>query len=52
VIEQKKKAVEDKAMIEDDKRVLTSRLENRSSEVTRISNMQFETLGQMMISSH
>ena len=39
-------------MIEDDKRVLTSRLEERSSEVTRIANMQLETLGQMMIANH
>ena len=39
VIKQKKKAMEDKVMIEDDKRVLTNRLEEKSSEVNMISHM-------------
>ena len=50
--EQKKKVVEDKAMIEDDKRVLINRLEERSSKVTRITNMHLETLGQLMNANH
>lgn len=52
VTEQKKKDMEDKVMIEDDKRVLTNILEERSSQVTRIANMQLETLDQMMIANH
>ena len=40
--------MEDKSMIEDDKRVFTNRLEEKSSELTRIANMQLDTLGQMM----
>ena len=43
--------MEDKIMIKDDKRFLTSRLDERTSEVTRIANMQLETLGQMMIAN-
>ena len=39
-------------MIEDDKTILTNGLEEKISEVTRIANMQFETLGQMMIANH
>ena len=39
VIEQKKRAIEDKAMIEDDKRNLANRLEERSIELARVSNM-------------
>ena len=52
VIEQKNKVIEDKAMIEDDKRVLTSRLEQKSSEVNMISHMQLETMNQFMIANH
>ena len=36
-------------MIEDEKRILTNRLEEKTSKVSRISNMQLETLSQMMI---
>ena len=39
VTKQKKKAMEDKVMIEEDKRVLSKRLEETSSEITKISNM-------------
>ena len=39
VIEQKKRAIEDKAMIKDDKRNLTNRLEEKTIEFERISNM-------------
>ena len=37
--EQKKRAVEDRAMLEDDKRNLANRLEEKSIELTKISNM-------------
>lgn len=47
VIKQKKKAMGEKAMIED-KRILSNRLEEKSIELTKISNMQLDTLGQMM----
>ena len=39
-------------MIEDDKRILTNRLEEKTSEVNRIAHMQLETLNQMMIANH
>ena len=52
VTKKKNKVEEDKVMIEDDKRILTNRLEETTSEVTRIDNMQLETLGQMMIANH
>ena len=44
VTKQKKRAIEDKAMIEEDKRNLTKRLEEKSIELTRIFNMQLDTL--------
>ena len=44
ITEQKKRAVEDRVMLEDDKRNLLKRLEEKSTELTRISNMQFDTL--------
>ena len=44
VTEQKKRAIEDKVMIEDDKRNLANRLEEKSTELSRISNMQLDTL--------
>jgi hypothetical protein len=37
--EQKKRPIEEKSMIEDDKRNLTNRLEEKSIELGRISNM-------------
>ena len=43
VTKQKKRAIEDKAMIEEDKRTLTNRLEEKSIELTLISNMQLDT---------
>ena len=52
ITEQKKRAVEDRAMLEDDKRNLANRLEEKSTELTRISNMQLDTLGQMMNAHH
>ena len=48
VTKQKKRAIEDKVMIEDDKRNLVNRLEEKLIELTKISNMQLDTLSQMM----
>ena len=39
IIEQKKRAVEDRAMLQDDKRNLANRLEEKSTKITKISNM-------------
>ena len=39
-------------MIEDDKRILTNRFEEKTSEVNRIAYMQLETLDQMMITNN
>ena len=44
VTKQKKRAIEYKVMIEEDKRTLENRLEEKSTEMTRISNMQLDTL--------
>ena len=52
ITEQKKKAVEDRAMLEDDKRNLANRLEEKSTKLTRISNIQMDTLSQMMNIHH
>lgn len=50
--EQKKRVIEDKDMIEDDKINLANRLEEKSIELARISNMQLDTLSQMMNVHH
>ena len=39
ITEQKKSVVEDRVMLEDDKRNLANRLEEKSIELTKISNM-------------
>ena len=52
ITEQKKRAIEDRAMLEDDKRNLANRLEEKSIELTKISNMQLDTLSQMMNAHH
>ena len=52
VTEQKKRVIEDKAMMEDGKKNLSSILEERSIELARTSNMQLDTLSQMMNSHH
>ena len=39
-------------MIEDDKRNLTNRIEEKSIELARVSNMQIDTLSQMMNAHH
>ena len=52
ITEQKKRAVEDRVMLEDDKRNLANRLEEKCTKLTRISNMQMDTLGQLMNLHH
>ena len=52
ITKQKKRAVEDRVMMEDDKRNLANRLAEKSTELTRISNMQMDTLAQMMNLHH
>ena len=52
ITEQKKRAIEDKAMIEDDKRNLSKKLEEKSIELARFSNIQLDTLSQMMNTHH
>ena len=39
-------------MLEDEKRNLTNRLEEKTIEFERISNMQLDTLSQMMNAHH
>ena len=39
-------------MIEYDKRVLTRRIEDKSSEINMITHMQLETMNQVMIANH
>ena len=39
-------------MIEDDKRNLSNRLEEKSIDLARVSNMQLDTLSQMINSYH
>ena len=36
--EQKKKAIEDKTLLEEDKRILAHRLEEKSEELSKVSN--------------
>lgn len=50
--EQKKKVEEDKVMIEDDKSVLINRLEEKTSDVQKLSNMQLDTMNQLMLANH
>ena len=52
ITEQKKRAIEDRTMLEDDKRNLANKLEEKSIELTKISNMQLDTLSQMMNAHH
>ena len=52
ITEQKKRVVEERAMLEDGQRNLANRLEGKSTELTKISNMQLDTLTQMMNAHH
>ena len=48
MIGQKKKVIEDKNILEEDKRILAHRLEEKLEELSEISNQQLDTLSQMM----
>ena len=48
VTKQKKRAIEDKVMMKDDERNLANRIEEKSIDLARTSNMQLDTLSQMM----
>jgi ribonucleotide reductase alpha subunit len=50
--EQKKRTIEEKVMMEDDKRKIANRLEAKTIEFERISNMQLDTSNQMMNAHH
>lgn len=52
ITEKKKRAVEDRVILEDEKRNLANRLEEKSTELARISNMQMDTLAQLMNLHH
>ena len=52
ITKQKKREIEDRTMLEDDKRNLAKRLEEKSIELTKISNMQLDTLSQMKNAHH
>ena len=52
VTKQKKRAIDDRSMLEDDKRNLANRLEEKSTELTKIANMQLDTVSQMMNVHH
>ena len=52
MIEQKNKAIEDKTILEEDKRILANRLEEKLEELSKVSNMQLDTLSQMINIHH
>ena len=52
ITKQKKREVEDRFVLEHDKRNLVNKLEEKSTKLTRISNMQMDTLSQMMNNHH
>ena len=52
VTEQKKKAMEDKTLLEKDKRILAHRLEEKLEELSKVSNQQLDTLSNMMNLHH
>ena len=52
VTKKKKRAIEDKDMMEYDKRKLANRLEEMSIDLARTSNMHLDTLSLMMNSHH
>ena len=52
ITKQKMRVIEDKAIIEDDKRNLGNKLEEKSIKLARFSNMQLDTLSQIMNAHH
>lgn len=49
--ELRKKVEEDRAMIEDEKILLSNRLEEKTSDVQNLANIQFDTMNQLMIAN-
>lgn len=47
----KKKAKEDKDMIEEDKRIFVNRLEEKTSDVQNLANMQLDTMNHLIITN-
>ena len=52
VTKKKKKAIKDKIILEEDKRILANRLEEKLEELSKISNQQLDTLSHMMNIHH
>ena len=52
VTKQKKKVIEDNTILEEDIIILANRLEEKSKELSKISNQQLDTLNQMMNIHH
>ena len=52
VTKQKKKSIEDRSMLEEDKRILANRLEEKIEELSKVTNQHLDTLGQMMNLHH
>ena len=52
ITKQKKREIEERAMLEDEKRNLANKLEEKSTELIKISNIQLDTLSQMMNAHH
>ena len=52
VIEEKKKAMEDKTLLEEEKIILAHKLEEKLEELSKISNQQLDTFSQMMNLHH
>ena len=52
MIEWKNKFEEDKAMIEDEKIILTNGLEEKKLDVENITNMQLDIMNQLVTANH
>ena len=50
-IEQRKKAIEDKVMIEDDTRILRNRLDEKIFDIQKLTNTQLELMNQAMVTN-
>ena len=51
MIEQRKKAIEDKVMIEDDIRILRNRLDEKTFDTQKLTNTQLELMNQIMVTN-
>ena len=50
-IEKRKKAIEDKVMIEDDIRILRNRLDEKTYDIKKLTNTQLELMNQEMVTN-